>query len=86
MTNKTSFGFMEKLCKKPLIEIITFEKEGKPHTHSVHEYCYVLEGSGKVIGSNKERVKKGELCIISPKTKHWMIPKKDKFKLIIWYN
>ncbi len=74
---KTSFGEMEILFEKPLIEKMTFEKKGRSHTHNQFEYCYVLEGSGKVVGANKEEVSKGDFCVISPNTNHWMIPIKN---------
>jgi len=86
MERKTSFGVMEILSKEPLVERMTFNQEGKSHVHDGFEYCYVLEGSGKVIGSDKGEVEKGDFCSVPPKTKHWMIPNKKPFKLLIFYG
>ena len=85
-TKKTSFGTMEKLSLKPLIERMTFNKEGKSHFHNGFEYCYILEGSGSVVGANKKYVKKGDFCFVPPNTEHWMTPNKIPFTLLIFYG
>lgn len=86
MKRKTSFGVLETLSQEPLIERITFNKEGSPHRHDQFEYCYVLEGSGRIVGANKEEVKKGDFCYVPPKTRHWMIPNEKPFKILIFYS
>ena len=80
---KYSFGLLEILSKDPLVERMTFNKEGNSHNHEVTEYCYVLQGSGKIIGSSKEKVKEGDYCEIPANTAHWMVPSKPGFKVLI---
>lgn len=77
---------MEVLSKNPRIERMTFNKEGRPHEHDVYEYCYVLSGSGTVMGSDKVVVSENDLCKIPPNTLHWMIPEKKPFTLLIFYD
>lgn len=83
---ETSFGSLEVLSKQPLVERMTFNSEGKPHTHDGTEYCYVLEGSGKIVGANPEDVQEGDLSYVPPGTEHWMIPDKKPFKILIFYK
>ena len=83
---KTSFGSIEILSDIPRIERMIFNKEGKSHKHDTYEYCYVLSGSGRVVGADKEEVTEGDFCKISPHTPHWMIPNKKPFSLIIFYG
>ncbi len=83
---KTSFGSMEILSEQPLVERMTFNAEGKSHSHEVSEFCYVLAGSGKIVGANKENVAEGDFCSIPPKTLHHMIPEKTPFKVLIFYS
>ncbi|MEX0920613.1 MAG: cupin domain-containing protein [Candidatus Pacearchaeota archaeon] len=86
MKKETSFGMIEIVSSEPLVEIMTFNKEGKSHTHDGFEYCYVLEGSGKIIGADNEEAKEGDFCRISPNKGHWMIPKTKPFKILIFYG
>jgi len=86
MERKTSFGLYEILSEKPLIERMTFNRDGNSHTHDEVEYCYVLSGSGKVVGSNVENVQEGDLCHIPAGIEHWMIPHNTPFKLLIFYG
>lgn len=86
MKKETSFGLMEILNENPLVERMTFEREGKSHTHNQTEYCYVLEGSGRIVGANREDVAEGDLVSIPPQTDHYMIPSQSPFKLLIFYE
>ena len=83
---KTSFGSIEILSENPRIERMIFNKEGKSHKHDTYEFCYVLSGSGRVVGADKEDVIRGDLCKVPPDTSHWMIPNKKPFSLVIFYG
>lgn len=78
MKQRTSFGSMETLLEKDgeiVSELLVFEREGRPHSHSSVENCYILEGKGFIMnGDMKLTVSKGSVCSISPNTPHWMIP------------
>ena len=86
MERKTSFGLYEILSEKPLIERMTFDRDGNSHTHDEVEYCYVLSGSGWVVGANVENVQEGDLCHIPAGIEHRMIPHNTTFKLLIFYG
>ena len=83
---KTSFGLFEIISENPLIERLTFNKEGNSHQHDVVEHCYVLDGSGRIIGSDKIDVKEGDYCRVPPNTDHWMVPNQENFRVLIWYG
>lgn len=85
----TSFGTMETIIEKDgniLAELLTFNKEGRGHSHILWEICYIIEGNGVIVkGEEKINVKEGDVCKIPPKTKHWMIP--DNFlKILLVYS
>ena len=83
---KKSFGYLETLSKEHEVEKMTFNEEGRSHIHDTYEHCYVLAGSGRIVGANKEEVKEGDYCNISPNTPHWMIPGEKPFQVLIWYG
>lgn len=74
----TSFGTMETLFEKDgkiVSELLTFNKEGRGHSHDMWEICYITEGNGIIYCGDKIiKVKKGDVCEIPPQTKHWMKP------------
>ncbi len=83
---KTSFGFLEILSEQPLVERMTFNTEGKSHSHEVLEFCYILEGSGKIVGANKEEVVADDFVSIPSGTEHYMIPTERPFEILIFYG
>ena len=83
---KTSFGYIEILSEKPLVERMIFNKEGRAHTHQDIEYCEILSGSGRIIGANTENVIKGDKVSIPSGTEHYMIPKEKPFMVLISYG
>jgi len=74
----TSFGTIEVLLEnneKTVAEFLTFEKEGRGHSHDKWEICYITEGEGIIYSGEKEiKVAKGDVCKIPPFTNHWMKP------------
>ena len=74
----TSFGTMEKLLEKNgsiKAEFLTFDKEGRGHSHKQWEICYIIEGKGIIyVGEDKVEVVEGDVCKIPPSTNHWMKP------------
>lgn len=88
MKKQTSFGTMEILLErdgKVISELMQFKKEGRSHSHSEWENCFVINGEGTVIIGEKEQyVKKGSVCKIPPHTGHWMIPNQNLEILIVY--
>jgi quercetin dioxygenase-like cupin family protein len=75
---KTSFGTMKTLLEKDghsIAEHLTFDKEGRGHSHNTWEICYITEGQGIIFsGETEHHVKEGDVCKIPPNTNHWMKP------------
>ena len=84
--SNTFFGTMEIMSEDPKVERMTFDEAGRAHKHNIPEYCYVLSGSGLVMGSDKEYVAKGDFCKVPPGVDHWMVPKEKPFTLLIFYG
>lgn len=89
--HKMFFGERQSLLKqkgKVVLEFLTFNKEGRDHSHQQYESCYVISGTGKIISGKKvHTVKAGSFVTIPPKTLHWMIPAKhNPLQIIILYH
>ena len=78
MKTKTSFGFMETILERDgeiISELMTFNKEGRGHSHYNWEHCFVVDGEGIiVVGEKQFKLTKGDVCKIPPNIYHWMIP------------
>ena len=76
-TQKMFFGTRNRLFNHPSasLEHLSFETEGRAHTHRSHETCYVVSGRGQIVcGDQTHQVVPGSLVTIPPDTQHWMIP------------
>ncbi len=88
---KTSFGKMKNLLtrdRRKAVEFLSFEQEGRTHTHEQYETCYVFSGTGNiVIGEQWHWVEPSSLITIPPKMPHWMVPSGDvPLDILIFYH
>ena len=88
---EVSFGKLDILLRKdkrPHIEYLLFEREGRKHIHKEYESFFVISGSGKVIsGDVIYEVAEGSLVTIPPNTDHWMIPAEGQvLEGFLWYH
>ena len=93
MVKKTSFGSLEVLVKhrgKTVVELATFNRSGKSHTHEDWEICHVTDGRGVIrVGEKSYNVSEGISVFIPPKTGHYMIPDpktKEPLKIVLIYS
>lgn len=72
---------------KVIAEYLTFEKEGRGHSHNQWEVCYVIEGKGIIYSGEEEiKVTEGDVCKIPPHTNHWMKPEPYMEILLVYSN
>ena len=83
---ETYFGSLEILSENPLVQRMIFNQRGKAHRHPFPEYCYVLNGAGRIIGANREEVVKNDFASIPSGTEHYMVPEKIPFEILIFYG
>ena len=83
---ETFFGSLEILSGNPLVQRMTFNQRGKPHKHPFPEYCYVLNGAGRIVGANREEVVTNDFVSIPSGTEHYMIPNEKPFEILIFYG
>jgi len=91
MMKKTSFGTMQTLFEKDhkiAAEFLSFESEGRSHTHDQYETCYISSGNGEIaIGEETWWVEPHTLITIPPNTPHWMIPGDETpLDILIFYH
>jgi len=87
---ETFFGSLETLKEengKPLEQLAVFTSKGRLHKHSRFENCLILYGNGFIVQEDrKQKVKEGDIVVISPRIDHYMIPGKDLMIVKIIYS